>query len=158
MNTLVLTITENDCLKSKKFLDESLGVPIIRLWKFISPANWIEAKEEVRRLFSEGHGRVVVDAPNNTKALRNWWKDAEWVTEYKVFEYWTEKSLIAMILGRRELSHLRDDAVLFELRTKESISRVPMKRYFPKLDKLAEGFPPVADNDYCGEHKLSKEG
>ena len=137
MNTLVLPVTENDCLKDGKFLAEPLGIPLVRVQSLKHP-EWIKAKEEARRLFNMGHGRVVVDAPNNTKAIRNWWKDAEWILEYKVFERWTAKSLFARIAGRAKLPHLKDDAVLFELRTKESIERVPMKRYFPKLDKLAK--------------------
>jgi len=48
------------------------------------PLVWGVAKTMVQSLFEAGHGTVIVDACNNTKARRDEWRFGHWKTELHV--------------------------------------------------------------------------
>ena len=42
------------------------------------PYVWLVARNMVQALFYAGHERVIVDATNNTRARRDWWRSEKW--------------------------------------------------------------------------------
>ncbi len=49
-----------------------------RYIELAEPYVWLVARHMVQALFLAGHDRVIVDATNNTKERRDWWRSSRW--------------------------------------------------------------------------------
>lgn len=64
-----------------------------RFQALAEPLVWSIATIMVRALFLSGHTKVIVDATHTTKNRREFWKDKQWRSVFKVFDTQKEECL-----------------------------------------------------------------
>ena len=87
--------------------------------KEAEPYVWMVARHMVAALFLAGHDRVIVDATNNTRKRREWWRSDKWRLAVQNFP------VEAVECMRRAVEEAGDEEIVPEIQRMENEHEAP---------------------------------